>query len=160
MKARLAILAVLATTPAFAEHAASTDSCTQDATCYARSLAATLTAKPDVHAKSHTGTIEMRRFIDFAPGRVRVYSRSRAKVEALAHTWKQHTSWALITVHGYAGGTDTDLAQRRADKIRGYLIRYGVPAELVIAEGHASPSAAATTELSIERCANDCKRGR
>jgi outer membrane protein OmpA-like peptidoglycan-associated protein len=153
VKARLVVLAVLVTSPAFAEHAASTEACERDATCYARSLAATLTAKPEVHEPARPA-IEMRRFVDFAPGRVRVYSKSRAKVEALADRWKRHPGWATITVHGYAGAGDGVLAQRRADKIRGYLIRYGVPADLVVAEGHVSPSAAATAELSIELCAD------
>ncbi|NVB84030.1 MAG: hypothetical protein HOV81_36985 [Kofleriaceae bacterium] len=148
VKLRLAVLvpALVAATPALAEHAA--DSCANDPRCLARSLAETLTEE-----RTAAGSFDVHRFVDFAPGRVRVYSKSRAKVEALADKWKHHADWSVITVHGFA--SSESLAQRRADKIRGYLIRYGVPAEFVIAVPH--DSKLSTTDLSIELC-TDCRK--
>jgi type IV pilus biogenesis protein CpaD/CtpE len=100
--------------------------------------------------------------VDFAPGRVRVYSKSREKLRAIAASWKMHSDWSVITVRGFAGASarmqveNAALAQRRAEKIRSYLIRYGVPPGLVVATRQRTVpgKAAATVELSIERCAS------
>lgn len=151
VKLRLVVVAsaLVATPPAFAEHAA--DSCANDPRCVARKLAETLTATEQ--ASAGEPSLDLHRFVDFAPGRVRVYSKSRAKIAALANQWKHHEDWSVITVHGFAG--TESLAQRRADKIRGYLIRYGIPADFVIAVAHEAESA--TTDLAIERC-TDCRQ--
>jgi outer membrane protein OmpA-like peptidoglycan-associated protein len=139
-------LALLLGVPvARADHGPSADACAHDPRCYARELAHTLTSTQQA--------IVMHRVVDFAPGRVRVYSSSREKLRAIVERWRQHTDWSSITVHGYGA---LDLGQRRAEKIRGYLIRYGVPRELVVAVGHAAAGgAAATTDLSIELCPRD-----
>lgn len=125
--------------------------CDQDPKCYARELARTLTQDQQ--------SIVMARVVDFEPGRVRVYSKSREKIQAIAETWKWRTSWSVITVHGYgasAQANDVTLGQRRAEKIRDYFIRYGVPAEDVVAVGHADePGTAATVGLSIDLCTRE-----
>lgn len=131
--------------------------CEQDPKCYARDLALTLTREQQ--------TVVMPRVVDFEPGRVRVYSKSREKIQAIAETWKWRTSWSVITVHGYGASTqanDVALGQRRAEKIRDYFIRYGVPAEDVVAVGHADePGEAATIGLTIDLCTREspCARG-
>jgi len=129
--------------------------CDQDPKCYARELARTLT--------QDQRTIVMVRVVDFEPGRVRVYSNSREKIQAIAETWKKRTDWSVITVNGYGmEAADGALGQRRAEKIRSYFIRYGVPAEDVVAVGHAyEPGTAATVGLSIDLCTreNPCARG-
>jgi outer membrane protein OmpA-like peptidoglycan-associated protein len=113
----------------------------------ARALAVTLT--------SAESAVLLHDIVHFDPGRVRVYSKSREKIQAIVHTWRQRTDWSVITVHGYAGG-NAALGQRRAEKIRGYLIRYGIPPELVVALGHAG---GATVDLSIELCQDaSCRR--
>jgi outer membrane protein OmpA-like peptidoglycan-associated protein len=134
-----------------------TTPCEQDPKFYARDLALTLTREPP--------TVVMQRVVEFEPGRVRVYSKSREKIQAIAETWKWRANWSVITVDGYgasAQGDDVDLGQRRAEKIRAYFIRYGVPAEDVVAVGHADePGTAATVGLSIDLCTREspCARG-
>ena len=140
LSALLGLALLLGAPAARAEHGPSTDACEHDPRCYGRDLANTLTSRE--HA------IVMRHVVDFAPGRVRVYSSSRAKIQAIVARWQEHGDWSVITVHGY--GSALDLGRRRAEKIRGYLIRYGIPGDLVVAVGHAA--AAATTDLSIELC--------
>jgi hypothetical protein len=77
--------------------------------------------------------------------------------------------WSTITVVGHAGGGyHVALAQQRADKIREYLIRYGVAAEHVIAIAQddalgAVPRSARTArvDLAVEICdrvAKECPR--
>ena len=140
--AKLCVLTIVAlvgsASLARAGGAATTTTCDQDPRCYGRELAVALT--------SQESAIVLRRVVDFEPGRVRVYSKSREKIQAIVRRWQQRTDWSVITVQGYAG-TSAELGQRRADKIRGYLIRYGVPPERVVAVGH---TGAATVELSIE----------
>lgn len=99
--------------------------------------------------------------VTFRPGRVRVYAKDREKLMLLAHAWQRHPQWAHITIEGF----DRDpgnlvLAQRRADKIRNYLIRYGVAAEYITAVGRARPpgdapdprAIAGGTDVTISRC--------
>ena len=128
--------------------------CDQDPTCYARDLALALTGTPQA--------VVMKRVIDFQPGRLRVYSQSREKIQRIAETWKKRSDWSVITVYGYGGASKGvhsgpgTLGQKRADKIRGYFIRYGVPAEDVVAVGHADePGRAATVGLSIDVCTRE-----
>jgi len=99
--------------------------------------------------------------VTFEPGRVRVYSKDREKLMLLAHAWQRHTQWARITIEGFdrAPG-NLALAQRRADKVRNYLIRYGVAAEYLLAVGRAQPpgdasarrATGARTDLTITCC--------
>jgi outer membrane protein OmpA-like peptidoglycan-associated protein len=107
--------------------------------------------------------------ITYAPGSNRVYSQSREKLQSLAASWRTHARWSTITVVGHAGsGYHIALAQQRADRIREYLIRYGIAAEHVIAIGHddalgAVPAAARTARVDIavevcDRAAKDCAR--
>jgi outer membrane protein OmpA-like peptidoglycan-associated protein len=144
----LTMLAFLGTASLARADGAATSNCDQDPRCYGRELAVALTSQPS--------TVLLRRVVEFEPGRVRVYSKSREKIQAIVRTWQQRTDWSEITVEGYAGDS-VELAQRRADKIRGYLIRYGVPPERIVATGRTGGS---TVELSIQLCRGDahCQR--
>ena len=146
--ARLVVVTMLTLlcsgSPARADDSAT---CDQDPRCYGRELAHALTNTQSV--------VVLPRVVEFEPGALRVYSRSREKIQAVAQRWQRRPDWSVITVHGYAGDS-ADLGQRRADKIRGYLIRYGVPPELVVAVGH---TGGATVDLSIDLCRDpSCRR--
>jgi len=82
---------------------------------------------------AHPHVVRFASLIQFQEGSARVYSTDREKLMALASAWREHGRWTTITVEGY--GSNESLAQRRADKIRSYLTRYGIPAELVVAIG-------------------------
>jgi outer membrane protein OmpA-like peptidoglycan-associated protein len=97
-----------------------------------------------------------------------VYSKDREKLSALATAWQQHVRWAKITIEGYASGPgNPDLARARADKIRGYLIRYGVDPGYIVAVGRDHPrqgtpdlrTTGGRVDLSISFCSRsseDC----
>jgi hypothetical protein len=107
-------------------------SCEDPNMCAAMEFADALASQPAASQVERLGPA-----IAFEPGRVRVYSKDREKLMALAASWREHIGWATITVEGHAGASSTTaLAQRRADKIRDYLIRYGVAAEYVVAIAH------------------------
>ena len=135
--------------PAHAGNARATpnQSCDHDPKCYARSLALTLTSTQD--------SLELRHIVDFSPGSVRVYSKSREKIQAIARKWQQRSDWAVISVHGYSSASgrseaqNVALGQRRADKIRAYFIRYGVPAEYVVAIGHGAEPGGTGVDVNL-----------
>jgi outer membrane protein OmpA-like peptidoglycan-associated protein len=139
---------------AHAEHLAARDAdpCADSTEC-ARVLAKTLT--------SQTAKLQLRKVVTFEAGRVRVYSTSREKIQAIAESWKRNSDWKTIEVEGYSdahGRSDAEniaLGQERADKVRAYLIRYGVAPAYVVAVGrsHATGEAGAMhVDLAIETC--------
>jgi outer membrane protein OmpA-like peptidoglycan-associated protein len=121
--------------------------CANDQTCVARLLAHTLTAEQ--HA------IVFHQVVEFEPGRVRVYSKSREKIQALAEAWKTRADWSAITVDGYSGAAarsdaeNTALGQRRAERIRDYLIRDGIPGDRIVAVGHADARGERFVDLTL-----------
>jgi outer membrane protein OmpA-like peptidoglycan-associated protein len=139
----LTMLAVLGTTSLAQAGGAALSDCDHDPRCYGRELAVALT--------SPQSTVVLRRVVEFEPGRVRVYSKSRERIQAIVRAWQQRTDWSEITVEGYAGDS-VELGQRRADKIRGYLIRYGIPPERIVATGH---TGGAAVDLAIQLCRHD-----
>jgi outer membrane protein OmpA-like peptidoglycan-associated protein len=134
---------------------AAASACEDPRTCAAVEFADALSSQP-------TGSrVQVGSPIAFEPGRVRVYSKDREKLMALAASWQHNQVWATIIVEGYAGAASgIALAQRRADKIADYLVRYGVAAEYVAAITHESthgdapndPAVGGHVELTIERC--------
>lgn len=140
MLAGLVVLVLASLGPVAHADAPTEAACDQDPRCYGRELAVTLTS----HSEFRGREIELPQVVNFQPGRVRVYSKAREKIQAIVEQWKR-SNWSLITVHGYAGSPD--LGRRRADKIRGYLVRDGVPPELVQTVGQTgNPS----VDLSID----------
>src|ERR1043165_9648472 len=123
---------------------ASASACEDSGTCAAMEFADALSSQP---AKS---PVRLGSRIAFEPGRVRVYSRDREKLMTLAASWRRNPAWATITVEGYAGApNDGGLAQRRADKISEYLLRYGVDAAYVIAVPHDAAHGDARDESAV-----------
>jgi outer membrane protein OmpA-like peptidoglycan-associated protein len=138
--------------------------CEDAHTCAAVEFADALSSQP-ADPQERLGVL-----IAFEPGRARVYSKDREKLMALAASWRRNNGWATITVEGYAGASSgAALAQRRADKISDYLIRYGVAAEYVVAIAHEpvhgdagnEPAVNGHVELMLQRCprsAAECRR--
>ena len=109
-------------------------------------------------------SIVMPRVVDFEPGRVRVHNRRAASDPGdRRRPGSLRGDRAVITATAYGASTqgdDADLGQRRAEKIRSYFIRYGVPAEDVVAVGHADePGTPATVGLTSS-CASERARAR
>lgn len=140
------------------------DACEDPKTCAALEFADAISSKP-VGSQARLGLQ-----IGFEPGRARVYSKDRERLMALAASWRRNSDWATITVEGYAGASsDVALAQRRAERISDYLIRYGVATEFVVAVGHEPVRGEARSEraggghveLTLERCPRstaECRR--
>ena len=145
-------IAIFVVSPAQAGNADRAPTCLKDDQCVARLLATTLTTERH--------QLVLRDLIEFEPGRVRVYSAGREKIQALVAQWKRHREWRTITVDGYAprSRVPQSLAQRRAERIRDYLVRYGVPADQIATMGH-DDGTARMVDLTIDVCsAADCQR--
>lgn len=128
--------------------------CEQDPTCVAAKFADALSAQ-----RGEQDALRLGSLVTFQPGSARVYSRDREKLMALAASWQEHVRWTMITVEGYADAPrNAALAQQRADKIRGYLVRYGVGAEYITAiehdraSGDADKRVSGHIDLTIELC--------
>lgn len=91
--------------------------------------------------------------VTFDPGTARVYSAGRERIAELARSWQKQSAWTTITVEGYSGASGVGLGQIRADRVRGYLIRYGVEPEYVVAVGRGSAKGAVSrVDLAIALC--------
>ena len=138
-----------------------TKTCADERICVAEMFADAMSLTAAVPAVHLDG------FITFEQGSTRVYSQSREKLQALAASWRKHARWSMITVGAHAGGShNLALAQQRADKIRGYLLRYGVAAEYVVAIGYGDERGdlpavvgAGSADLTVDLCdpaSKDC----
>jgi outer membrane protein OmpA-like peptidoglycan-associated protein len=74
--------------------------------------------------------------VEFEAASARVYSATRERIQRIAKTWRSTGATAMITVHGYSDSLDHELAEQRANRIRGYLVRYGVDADRIVTVGH------------------------
>jgi outer membrane protein OmpA-like peptidoglycan-associated protein len=96
--------------------------------------------------------------VKIASFEARAGSTTGRQLDELARSWKTNVKWHELTVNGYAAadGADTEKAgQRSADEVRAYLVRRGIPADLVRAIGHASErpgASAARIEITVTTC--------
>jgi outer membrane protein OmpA-like peptidoglycan-associated protein len=149
-------LALVIPTQARAEHATephpdTAAACEHNPTCLAVAFADALTISP---LAPHE--LKLDALVTFPLATGRVYSAGRERIAALAQAWNDHPTWRVITVDGYpdawarSEAAGAALAQLRAERVRGYLIRYGLDPDSVVAVGHAS-SAADPSVNSIAR---------
>ncbi|MEO8700564.1 MAG: OmpA family protein [Kofleriaceae bacterium] len=167
MKLSLVTVAAVISVATSSVRAAPT-ACERDSECLARQFADLLSLEPRIPELAAPHVVEpmpvlddLRRdsIITFTPYTARVYSAGREKIAAFARSWATHKGWGIITVEGYADARTATadreaLAQKRAERVRGYLIRYGVAAEYVVAVAGVSENrtAAARVDLAIEQC--------
>jgi outer membrane protein OmpA-like peptidoglycan-associated protein len=100
------------------------------------------------------------KIVSFEPGVLRAGSGTGKQVDELVRSWKSNLKWHAITVDGYVtnAGSDAEPAkagQRAADEVRAYLVRRGIPPDLVTAIGHAAgnpATPAAKIEITVTTC--------
>lgn len=106
---------------------------------------------------SRSSDVVFHRLIEFAPRSARVYSSDREILQRMARTWLESGQQTMITVHGYSDSLDQRLADQRAERIRGYLIKSGVSPSRVTAVGHTLDKDGRRIDLSIGSCSrNQC----
>lgn len=100
----------------------------------------------------------------FEYGETYVHTKQRHELRKLAKQLKQMPGWSHITIegHGYVEANEEEsieLGQRRADRVKKLLVKYGVDPKYVVAVGHSRGEPGRYVELTIEGCADDsCRR--
>jgi outer membrane protein OmpA-like peptidoglycan-associated protein len=79
----------------------------------------------------------------FDPARSRVRSGAAPVLEAIVNLWKQHPEWTRVRIEGHADATgnaafNQKLSERRAANVREALIKLGMRADVIVAEGFGS----------------------
>lgn len=86
----------------------------------------------------------------FAAGAETPAPRSRSVLDAIARVLHSHPEIRRVSLRGHRTGRELDarrdLASRRADAVRAYLVRHGIAPERLIAESSA-PQSPATPEV-------------
>jgi outer membrane protein OmpA-like peptidoglycan-associated protein len=85
--------------------------------------------------------IEIGQRIEFEVGRAVLLPESTAVLDAVAKVILAHPEIALVVVEGHTDNTDSAesnlaLSQQRAEAVRDYLVKQGVPGKLLEAEGY------------------------
>lgn len=111
---------------------------------------------PDLVLKNDRIVLDERVLFDV--NRARVRSAGRAIVSDLVRVWSEHPEWTSIVVEGHADirGSDAynlDLSQRRADRVRDYMVSRGAdPARITaVGFGRSRPRATGTSDHDHER---------
>lgn len=108
---------------------------------------------------SHTGTASLaegrlHKAVEFEHCKVRVRSAGRARLTAIASWWKANPTPVVIRIegHGYAIHEEAsiELGQRRADRVRDYLVAQGVDPKYVVAIGHSRSEIGRYVDLVFE----------
>lgn len=130
----------------------------------------TLGPRPAFQPAAVTGAPKISRFghphraqlASFDPAQLKLGTPAGKQVDELARSYKTNLKWDAFTIDAYAaavpGRSEADtlkLAQKAADDARAYLVKHGVPAENVVAIGHASNPTGATAakiDISVTTC--------
>ncbi|MGF1466339.1 MAG: OmpA family protein [Sandaracinaceae bacterium] len=83
--------------------------------------------------------LEERVLFDF--GRARVKSRARPVLEAIVNLYRQHPEWTQVRIEGHADVRGTPrfnqrLSELRAQQVRRWLVRFGIPGDAIDAVGY------------------------
>jgi len=83
---------------------------------------------------------------------IRLKTESRKELAAFAKNWREHPVHVRIEGHGYAKDEEfsIELGQRRADRVRDYLVRQGVDATYLTAIGHSRAEHGRYVDLVLE----------
>ncbi len=129
--------------------------CARDLACMARMYADVLTT-----GSCQAQELRLDNLVTFEPGSARVYSPDRERIAELARQWREHGASREIVVEGFSdarGRAEADnvaLSERRAARVRGYLVRYGVDPAYVRTVARGSEGNGRRVGLSIAACDN------
>lgn len=95
-------------------------------------------------------------------GRSYVHTEERKEVFRVAQLWRQRKQWWKITVegHGYVPGNEEasiELGEKRAQRVRDLLVRFGVDPRFIVAVGHSRSEPGRYVEVSVDTC-HACRR--
>ena len=88
----------------------------------------------------------------FEYGQIRLRSEARKELAAFAKSWREHPTQVRIEGHGYTNDEEVsiELGQRRADRVRDFLVKHGVDAGAITAIGHSRGERGRYVDLVLE----------
>ena len=90
-------------------------------------------------------------------GSAYVHTDERHELQRIAHLWRQRKGWTTITVegHGYVPNNEEEsirLGEKRAERVRGLLVKMGVDPQYVVAVGHSRRSPGRFVDITVDTC--------
>lgn len=107
--------------------------------------------------------LSVTRVKSFDFGMLYVHTPEREELFRIAQLWRQRPAWSTITVEGH-GYVETDeeasisLGQKRAERVRDLLVKFGVDPRFVKTVGHSRSEPGRYVDLSVDACTSGCKR--
>lgn len=95
-------------------------------------------------------------------GRIYVHTDERQELQRVANLWRQRPQWWTITVvgHGFVADDEEasiELGEKRAQRVRQLLVKYGVDPRFVVAVGNSREEPGRYVDVSVDTCER-CRR--
>jgi outer membrane protein OmpA-like peptidoglycan-associated protein len=114
------------------------------------------TAQPAQHK------LEVAKITSFDYGRLYVHTEERHELFRVANLWRQRPQWWTITVEGHGYVPDNEeasiaLGEKRAQRVRDLLVKYGVDPRFVVTVGHSRKEPGRFVDIMVDTCER-CRR--
>jgi outer membrane protein OmpA-like peptidoglycan-associated protein len=95
-------------------------------------------------------------------GNTYVHTEERIELQRVANLWRQRRHWWTITVegHGYVANNEEasiELGEKRAQRVRKLLVKYGVDPRFVTAIGNSRTEPGRFVDVTVDTCER-CRR--
>ncbi len=124
-------------------------------------VSASADIRTDVGGAAQT-KLTVTRVKSFDFGKLYVHTPERQELYRIAQLWRQRPTWWTITVEGH-GFVETneeasiELGQKRADRVRDLLVRFGVDPRFIKTVGHSRLEPGRFVDVSVDACST-CRR--
>jgi outer membrane protein OmpA-like peptidoglycan-associated protein len=106
--------------------------------------------------------LQVAKVTSFDFGNVYVHTDEREELQRVANLWRQRRQWWTITVegHGFVANNEEasiELGEKRAERVRDLLVKYGVDPRFVIAVGNSRQEPGRYVDVTVDTCER-CRR--
>jgi outer membrane protein OmpA-like peptidoglycan-associated protein len=126
-------------------------------------VAMPLTASAEIHSTQPVQKrVPITKVKSFDYGKLYVHTPERQELQRVAQLWRQRPAWWTVTVEGN-GYIENDeeasiaLGQKRADRVRDLLVKFGVDPRFIITIGNSRETPGRYVDVLVDTCAT-CKR--
>jgi outer membrane protein OmpA-like peptidoglycan-associated protein len=102
-------------------------------------------------AASASADTKVAKIAEFDYGKSYLHAKARKALTTFAKSWQQHRVRVTIEGHGYTEDEEwsIELGQRRADRVRDFLVQHGVDASYLSAVGHSRATSGRYVDLVV-----------
>jgi outer membrane protein OmpA-like peptidoglycan-associated protein len=106
--------------------------------------------------------LQVAKVTSFDFGKIYVHGEEREELQRIANLWRQRRHWWTITVEGNGFVANNEeasiqLGEKRAQRVRDLLVKYGVDPRFVIAVGNSREEPGRYVDVTVDTCAR-CRR--